>query len=51
MFVRININLIQISSFALAKKTMNWDEPIPDFNTRYPNILESCLAVPFQRSN
>ncbi len=21
---------------------------IPDFSTRFPNILESCLAVPFQ---
>lgn len=27
---------------------MTWDEPIPDFETRFPNILESCLATPFQ---
>jgi len=25
-----------------------FDEPIPDFSARYPNILESCLATPFQ---
>ena len=24
------------------------DEPIPPFETRYPNILESCLEQPFQ---
>ncbi len=27
---------------------MAYHEPIPDFTTRFPNILESCLAVPFQ---
>lgn len=32
----------------LARKLMEWDEPIPDFNTRYPNVLESCLIAPFQ---
>ncbi len=26
---------------------MEWNEPIPDFRTRFPNILESCLATPF----
>ena len=33
----------------LTKKHMEWDEPIPEFNTRQPNILESCLIVPFQQ--
>ncbi len=33
---------------SLARKLMRFDEPIPDFSTRFPNILESCLAVPFQ---
>jgi prophage maintenance system killer protein len=27
---------------------MGWDEPIRDFGTRFPNVLESCLIVPFQ---
>lgn len=32
----------------LAREWMSWDEPIPDFETRLPNILESCLAAPLQ---
>ncbi|MBM3255888.1 MAG: type II toxin-antitoxin system death-on-curing family toxin [Candidatus Moranbacteria bacterium] len=32
----------------LAREMMRWDEPIPDFNSRFPGILESCVAVPFQ---
>lgn len=32
----------------LAKELMSWDEPIPEFTTRFPNVLESCLATPFQ---
>ncbi|MDP3013609.1 MAG: type II toxin-antitoxin system death-on-curing family toxin [Candidatus Subteraquimicrobiales bacterium] len=27
---------------------MEWNEPIPDFSTRYPGILESCVANAFQ---
>ncbi|MBU6500274.1 MAG: type II toxin-antitoxin system death-on-curing family toxin [Patescibacteria group bacterium] len=27
---------------------MTWDEPIPEFGSRFPNILESCLIAPFQ---
>lgn len=30
---------------------MEWGEPIPDFETRYPNILESCINTPFQKFN
>ncbi|MHA1940709.1 MAG: type II toxin-antitoxin system death-on-curing family toxin [Candidatus Hodarchaeales archaeon] len=32
----------------LAKELLSYDEPIPNFATRFPNILESCLATPFQ---
>jgi len=28
---------------------MTYNEPIPDFITRFPNILESCLIIPFQK--
>ena len=35
--------------FELARELMTSDEPIPDFASRFPNILESCLAVPFQK--
>ncbi len=35
----------------MAKEMMSWNEPIPEFSTRYPNILESCLYTPFQTYN
>ena len=45
------ITLKEIEHLAvwLAKEIMTFGEPIPDFSTRFPNILESCLAVPFQK--
>ncbi|MBU2263234.1 type II toxin-antitoxin system death-on-curing family toxin, partial [Patescibacteria group bacterium] len=36
------------TAYFLAKNFLEWDEPIPDFGSRFPNILESCLATPFQ---
>jgi death-on-curing family protein len=45
----ISIAEVEYLAFWLAKETMDFNEPIPDFSTRFPNILESCLAVPFQR--
>lgn len=38
-------------AFDMAREMMTWNEPIPDFNTRYPNVLESCLATPLQMFN
>lgn len=35
-------------AFRLAKETMGWDEPIPEFESRFPDKLESCLLSPFQ---
>jgi death-on-curing family protein len=32
----------------LAQELMEYGEPIPPFNTRYPDKLESCLKTPFQ---
>lgn len=32
----------------LATHWLEWDEPIPPFDTRFPHKLESCLGVPFQ---
>ncbi len=40
---------IEYAAFVLARKLMTWDEPIPDFGSRFPNILESCLDQPFMR--
>jgi death-on-curing protein len=45
----INIKEVEYTAFRLAKELLAYDEPIPGFATRFPNILESCLATPFQR--
>lgn len=45
----LSIAEIEYTAFYLAEKFMTWDEPIPDFGTRFPNILESCLEQPFVR--
>jgi death-on-curing protein len=45
----VTLGDIEYLSFSLAKKIMSFNEPIPDFSTRFPNVLESCLATPFQR--
>ncbi len=34
---------------SLAQRLMEWDEPIPPFDTRFPTRLESCLKTPFQK--
>lgn len=44
----VSITEVEYTAYQLAKAFMTWDEPIPDFGTRFPNILESCLKVPFQ---
>lgn len=44
---RITVNEVEHISFVLARKNLSYDEPIPDFSTRFPEILESCLAAPF----
>lgn len=44
----LTIREVQYIAHELARRHMEWDEPIPDFSTRFPNILESCLLVPFQ---
>ena len=45
-----NITVDEVEKLAhqLAIKQMSWDEPIPDFGTRFPGRLESCLATVFQ---
>ena len=49
MIKSLNINEIKYLAYRLAVDTMKWDEPIPEFATRYPNILESCIITPFQK--
>lgn len=45
----LNVDLIKYTAHKLASDTMSWNEPIPEFDTRFPNVLESCIAAPFQR--
>ena len=35
-------------TFKIAQERFEYNEPIPEFKTRFPNILESCLAAPWQ---
>lgn len=48
MIKPISLAEVEYIDFRLAREMLAFDEPIPDFSTRFPNVLESCLAVPFQ---
>ena len=45
---KLNVKEVEYIAFRLAQEIMSFNEPIPDFATRFPNVLESCLAAPFQ---
>lgn len=45
---KLGIREVEEIAFELARQHMQFDEPIPDFSSQFPGILESCLAVPFQ---
>ena len=45
---QITIAEVEQIAHKLAKEQMSWDEPIPEFGTRYPGVLESCLANVYQ---
>ena len=47
MIKRISVKEVEQITYSFAKKTMEWNQPVPDFRTRLPNRLESCLATPF----
>ncbi len=44
----ISLEEVQFIAHELAQQKLGFNEPIPSFTTRYPKILESCLAAPFQ---
>ena len=48
MMKTITVKVVEYIAVTLAQEMLEFDEPIPDFATRYPNRLESCLANPFQ---
>lgn len=39
---------VEYIAHRLAQELMEYGEPIPPFNTRFPDKLESCLKTPFQ---
>lgn len=45
----ISLKEVERLAIKLASELLSYDEPIPSFSTRFPNILESCLITPFQR--
>jgi len=45
---KLSMAEVEYVAYRLAKKLLDWHEPIPDFNSRFPHILESCLLTPFQ---
>ena len=47
----LTIAEVEYTAFRLAKELMTWDESIPAFGSRFPNILESCLETPFGQFN
>ncbi len=44
----LTIEHVEHIAHSLAKRLMEWDEPIPEFETRFPGRLESCLKTPLQ---
>jgi prophage maintenance system killer protein len=48
MVRRVTVKEVERITFKIAQELLSFNEPIPDFSTRSPNILESCLATPFQ---
>jgi death-on-curing family protein len=45
---KITLKHVEYISHKLAIEILSFNEPIPDFSTRYPHKLESCIAAPFQ---
>jgi len=48
MIKSLTLEHVEQLAHRLAREIMSWDEPIPDFGSRFPQVLESCLATPFQ---
>lgn len=44
----ITIEEVEYVAYVLARDFLGNFEPIPPFETRFPNKLESCVNVPFQ---
>jgi len=44
----ITVFEVEHIAFVVTRKLFSFNQPIPEFKTRYPNVLESCLAISFQ---
>ena len=44
----ISVSSVEYIAHSLAREMMNWSEPIPDFNSRFPGVLERTIQLPFQ---
>lgn len=45
----MTVQEVEFLAFQLAREHLSFDEPNPDFSTRFPNTLESCLVTPFMK--
>ena len=45
---KVTLKEVEYLAFRYAREFLAFNEPIPDFSSRFLNKLESCLAVPFQ---
>ena len=45
----ITLQKVEFTAFRFAQRHLSFNEPIPDFSTRYPGILESCILTPFMK--
>lgn len=45
----LTLSEIEYLAYRLAKENLEFNEPIPAFSSRFPHVLETCLAIPFQK--
>lgn len=43
----LSLAAVEHLAHALARAYLTFNEPIPDFSSRFPDRLEACLAAPF----
>ena len=49
--VWIDTDNFEAICFNLTREFLSFDQPIPEFSTRSPGVLESCLKTPLQQFN
>ena len=45
----LTLQEVEHIAFTLAREHLSFNEPIPEFSTRFPNMLEGSLYAPFQK--